>query len=76
MAPWGGVLLYPRFRRQHKANLGQLQVLLLYLRSSRATRLDPPLKRRKEDQRNKEKEVKLLQEGNFYKNFSSSKRVT
>lgn len=63
-------------RRQQQASLGEFQVILLYLRSSRATRLDPLLKRRKKDQRNKEKEVLPLQEGNFYKNFSSGKRVT
>lgn len=71
-----GLCFDPSVQRQQQANLGELQVILLYLRSSRATRLDPLLKRRKKDQRNKEKEVLPLQEGNFYKNFSSGKRAT
>lgn len=62
-------------RRQQQASLGELQAILLYLRSSRATRLDPLLKRRKKDQRNKRK-FYLYRKEIFIKIFSSSKRVT
>lgn len=54
-----GLCFDPSVQRQQQANLGELQVILLYLRSSRATRLEPSLKK-------KERKTKETKKRKFY----------